>query len=275
MDVHGTMSKDKHLETASGYKTEEQLKQEAKRRAEEQAKLDALKPPPSPQKKKADNFWYHYKWHTIAAAVVVALAVFFVRDVVLSTDPDATILFVTNTPVSQETQDALQAILVEQGIDGNGDGEVSILVDYIYTPPALPEGAEAQDDPSAAMAAGADYAGSMKLTTVVAAGVDLLYLLDDGMVAHFETMALSSEVDGDGNVIREEPRGDEILQIFEALDIPGAQGALLPVSATILADYPACEPLMDMYFALRPVMDEKKPEPHDYGLALLEALTNR
>lgn len=268
------MRKPKRPPDTSGYKTEAQLKEEALLRAEQQAKIDALKPPPSPKKKKADNFWYHYKWHTIAGVAVLALVAFFFRDVVLSTDPDATILFTTRTPVAQETLDALQIALEAVAPDGNGDGKVSILIDYIYLAPA--QDTQSVSDGQAAegmLAAESDYASTMKLATVVAAGVDNLFLVDQGMVAHFEQMMLESDVDEAGNVTRAEPQGDEIYHMFETLDLPGAEGPLLAVSATALAEAPGCEALADFYFALRPVLNEKKPASHNYGLDLLHSLT--
>jgi len=50
-----------------------------------------------------DNvFWYHYKWHVVAVAVLLALTVFFARDILLKTTPDFQFVVASNTYVSNE-----------------------------------------------------------------------------------------------------------------------------------------------------------------------------
>lgn len=265
----------KNKEENSGYyRTEEELKAEAKQQAAERARIQAAKPTPSQGKKKADNFWYHYKWHTIGGVVALLLVVFFVRDVLFRTDPDATIILATSTPLPTETTDALQQALEAVAGDFNGDGKVSIAVDAIYMPAATEPavGAQsAQEDIAANMGGQSDYASVMKLTTVIAAGLDPIYLLDDDLYAHMLQMAAGSEQDAQGNVMYHQPTEEHALTVFERLD--AADGQLrIPLAATSLAGDAGLDLVMDTAFSLRVQAGDKNAEYHAYCRALLEAL---
>ncbi|MDR1060832.1 MAG: hypothetical protein LBL83_06410 [Clostridiales bacterium] len=136
------------------YKTEEMLKQEALKRVAEEARIEAAQPPLSPKRKKWDNYWYHYKWHTIGGAALAVLVIYFVQSVVFQVKPDITIVFASSAYVPQESIDALCAA-VESGIsDRNGDGKVLVQADFTYLP-TVP-GADVQ---GADGAGGADAAG--------------------------------------------------------------------------------------------------------------------
>ena len=83
----------KSNKSAEVFKTEDQLKAEAKARiAAEQAQLDAAAPK-SERQKKRENFWYHYKWHSIGGAFLALLLVFFLRDF-LQPRPDVTLIMI-------------------------------------------------------------------------------------------------------------------------------------------------------------------------------------
>lgn len=80
-----------------------------------------------------ENFWYHYKFHTIVGAVLILfIAIMFfssnMRDPV-----DMYILFITESPeVYTEKEDALTKVLTEYAADKNGDGEVNLYIQNIY-----------------------------------------------------------------------------------------------------------------------------------------------
>lgn len=145
------------------YKTEEQLKREARAQKEQEAAA-ARKTPKSDGQKKWENFWYHYKWHAVAAVSVLILGVFFVNDVVFRAVPDLTVVMVTGEYYEQEKLDSLARVMGEAAGDYNGDGKVLANVDFIL----IPGDQDTQD-----------YAYAMKLTTVLAAGADPVYLLDE------------------------------------------------------------------------------------------------
>lgn len=246
------------------FKTEEQLKEEAKRRREEQARIDKLKPPPPPHKQKADNFWYHYKWHTITAVVLVCAGIFFLRDTVFSTKPDATVIMVTSEPVGTEALTALETALSDMAGDYNGDGKRVMLVNYMYYVPdgagEADDGAESEEALPQAPAGTDDYATTIKLTTLLAANTDPLYLIDEAIYDYYSHMGTE-----DG-----EPQS-----IFQPLDAIGAAaGDRLPLSGTVIADAPGCEGLDSLTFCIRaPSGDSKKAAEHyEYCLEFLQGI---
>ena len=98
---------------------------------------DELKPDPKPEgpktpKGKWDNYWYHYKWHTLGAiAVVVVLAVLIVQ-MVTKNEPDYTLNIVTEKPLAQPVLNWLKAELEVYGQDLDGDGYVEVRIDNLY-----------------------------------------------------------------------------------------------------------------------------------------------
>ncbi len=80
-------------------------------------------------KAKVENFWYHYKFHTIAALLAFcALAVFVVQ---CSTKPeyDYKIVVATRSMTLSTLQiEGIEKELKQYGEDLNGDGEVNLLL---------------------------------------------------------------------------------------------------------------------------------------------------
>jgi hypothetical protein len=149
------------------YKTEEMLKRETLERAAEEARLEALRPPVSPRKKKWDNYWYHYKWHTIGGSILAVLVIYFVQSVVFQVKPDISIVFASSAYVPQESIDALCAAVESEIQDFNGDGKVVVQADFTYLP-SVP-GAGASESAGAAGGdpgiAGAGAAGGSDAAT--------------------------------------------------------------------------------------------------------------
>jgi hypothetical protein len=171
------------------YKTEEQIKQEAKARREAEARVAPRQR--SEQAKKAENFWYHYKWHSIAAAVLVFLGVFFVRDIFFRPRPDATVVMVTEFPFDSESINRLEAALTELA-PLNAKGKKLIAVDFINFIPG-------NDAPLDEMA----MASSMKLMAVLAAGTEHIFLLGASTLRHITGMS-----------------GSDAGSVFEAAGVP-------------------------------------------------------
>lgn len=174
----------------NAYKTEEQLKQEARERREAEAKIAAQKPK-DPAKLKRENFWYHYKWHTIIGTVLLVMAVFFVKDMFFRTMPDATVVMVSEKYFSSEDAEAIANAIEQLAGDRNGDKKVMVGVDYITLPSDGAETGMAQ----------VDYANTVKLTAILSAGSDLIFLLDEAAYDHI--MRMSSQED-------ESPQTDNI-----------------------------------------------------------------
>jgi hypothetical protein len=155
------------------YKTEEQLKQEAKARMEQEAKTPQ-KPKPETLKKGA-NFWYHYKWHTIGITLAVILAVFFVKDTLFRTKPDLTVIMITNGYFEPDDIERLTHAIELAAEDDSGGGKIMVNVDFIVMPTG--------ENPN-------DYAGQMRMIAVVAAAADPVYLLDRDA---FDMLAAANE----------------------------------------------------------------------------------
>lgn len=153
------------------YKTEDQLKAEIL--AVHQAEAEAAKLHPKTESRlKHENFWYHYKVHVIVGMFLLIVSVFFIKDLLFRTIPDATIILVSSEYLPDESIDSLAAELEGIADDFNGDKKVSILIDRIVV-----SNNEQQD-----------YASVMKLSTVLAAGNDPIYLMDDESYRHISSM---------------------------------------------------------------------------------------
>lgn len=97
---------------------------------------EELQPPKKPEapktpKGKWENYWYHYKWPTLAAiAAVIALTVIIVQ-IVTKPKYDYTFVLATNRSLINVDVETLTDELAKYGRDINGDGEVKVQVDYI------------------------------------------------------------------------------------------------------------------------------------------------
>ena len=145
---------------------------------------DELKPDPKPEgpktpKGKWDNYWYHYKWHTLGAiAVVVVLAVLIVQ-MVTKNEPDYTLNIVTEKPLAQPVLNWLKAELEVYGQDLDGDGYVEVRIDNLYM----------SDSTQSGMA----MANAQKLTVHMGAGDALFFAFEP---KYYEQYVKNNEKDG-------------------------------------------------------------------------------
>ena len=80
-------------------------------------------------KAKAENFWYHYKYHTIALLVVFVTLAVSIAQCATKTDYDYKIVAATRSVTLSTGQiQAITAELNRYGEDLNGDGEVNLLI---------------------------------------------------------------------------------------------------------------------------------------------------
>lgn len=89
---------------------------------------------------KMENFWYHYKWHTIVAAFVVIVGVILTLQLCTKVDYDLHILYagdknIKTTSLSgdgkSEYSDLISALELV-GFDENSDGNVNINLQKLY-----------------------------------------------------------------------------------------------------------------------------------------------
>ena len=90
-------------------------------------------------KEKIENFWYHYKWHTIVAAVVVIIAAIVLSQLLTKPKYDAHILYAGDTQIRNTSVDGdvphyqkLISSLKKVVNDENGDGSIDISLQALY-----------------------------------------------------------------------------------------------------------------------------------------------
>lgn len=86
------------------------------------------------KKKKWENYWYYYKWHTIIGIIVVMLISYSIYEKVTYVSPDFEIDAITDCGFSYNSAETIENKLVESGAlpDINEDGKVSANVNF-YT----------------------------------------------------------------------------------------------------------------------------------------------
>ncbi|MBQ0083997.1 MAG: hypothetical protein KBS52_04455 [Clostridiales bacterium] len=102
-----------------------------------------IAPPPKPSEEakapetaaeKRQNFWYHYKWQTIAVIAVILVLAIGIAECVKRPDYDAKIVVCTESFNIPELLNAYEDYIKEFTSDINGDGEVNVLIiDCAYT----------------------------------------------------------------------------------------------------------------------------------------------
>jgi hypothetical protein len=75
-------------------------------------------------KQKAQNFWYHYKWHTLAALFALFVGILIVSSKVTTPEPDVLLYYggpaYFSEDAVQAVEDAFATVMAE---DKNGDGK--------------------------------------------------------------------------------------------------------------------------------------------------------
>ena len=100
---------------------------------------------PKTPKEKLQNYWYHYKWHTLAAVFVAAVLAVCITQCVNQVKPDYKVMVNISKPIPSEMLDELETELSAFGVDLNGDGIVKVqLIDCSYDPAGNPQMVQAQ-----------------------------------------------------------------------------------------------------------------------------------
>jgi hypothetical protein len=247
----------KKNDSGLGYRTEEQLKQAAKEERRRQELIAASRKPKSAGEKKIENFWYHYRFATIATVIVVILAAFIIKDIFFRVSPDVKIFMLTESYVSEETIEKLAGAMEAHSPDFNEDGRVYVSIEALTfspTGPAVGEPlavGEGEDTEAAMNRAVMDYNTAMKLMTILAEASDPIFLLDEVNYQYLQAMS-----DSDSASMGED------LDMFRVLDdLPGSKGKALPLAATMLADAGAEDTAVDslaFYFRQIPLTEKNE-----------------
>lgn len=99
-----------------------------------QSREYAEAPKPKTLKKKAENYWYHYKWHTIVGFIILTFGAYLVYDAVSREKYDATVTLALSGYIAPEVQTALEEQLELYVPDFDGDGNPNVMVNAIQMP---------------------------------------------------------------------------------------------------------------------------------------------
>ncbi len=84
----------------------------------------ALKPETFTEKR--ENFWYHYKWHTIGLIVTVAVLAILISQCVSRPKYDFNVVYFSYTPIMDNQAELVAEYFEKYGKDLNGDGKVEV-----------------------------------------------------------------------------------------------------------------------------------------------------
>ena len=97
---------------------------------------EELRPDPKPEapktpRGKIENFWYHYKWHTIAIFAAAVILSVMIGQLVTRDNPDYMVILATQTFVPDAAKDKISSELQKYGRDIDGDGKIEVTIDSI------------------------------------------------------------------------------------------------------------------------------------------------
>ena len=118
-------------------------------------------------KLKWENYWYHYKWHTIIAVFLAITIGVSVTQCATKTNYDQSAVLYCDRTVLENTSLALELELTARSTDLNGDGEGLFGV---YNVSYDSDGVNPQNP---------TYANSQKLMVMVSSADYILYIVDE------------------------------------------------------------------------------------------------
>ena len=124
---------------------------------------------------KLDNYWYHYKWHTLFGIFAFILAAVCITQCASQTEPDAMVMYVGKiknvlVPEKDSRDATLEDIMKE---DYNGDGEKHVQVFQLIIPIAETNGEYSYTDAQAPT----NLSERQRMHTEIATGSSVVYLL--------------------------------------------------------------------------------------------------
>lgn len=139
-------------------------------------------------KKKWENYWYHYKWHTIAGIFALVLLFIFVKDFVTKERFDGTVMVATSHFVDDVRYEKLEETLEQYFTDIDGNGEVNLSIVPIFL-----EGGQ-QGEPTDPQHA---YAMQMKMVAEISTNPSMIFIFDDGFTNLFIEQGLLRDLSKD------------------------------------------------------------------------------
>ena len=128
-------------------------------------------------KKKAENFWYHYKWHVIIISFFVfAIAVCTVQ-CATKEKPDVTVIYFTEQPTPDMALSIMEDEIEKYMTDTNGNGEV--LCQIVNLSQTSTNGAANQS-----------VSNTQRLLAEVASGENFFFIIDQYGYDYFAKQGL-------------------------------------------------------------------------------------
>lgn len=113
-------------------------------------------------KKGWENFWYYYKWHTVAGAFAAVLLAILIRDIATKEVYDATVFMASDSYISEELADQLCQKMETYVEDYDGKQGVNIELGQANFPEDIETG-----DPNVVMAASTRFSATLLGDTAI------------------------------------------------------------------------------------------------------------
>ena len=86
-------------------------------------------------KQKWDNYWYHYKWHTIGAVFALFLIITIFYSCSHKQEPDLYMVYLSNAIVTDESVDKIETGIIEKASleDVDGDEKIIVFMEHIVS----------------------------------------------------------------------------------------------------------------------------------------------
>lgn len=123
------------------------------------------------------NYWFYYKWQTIAVAFALILLVYTIVDTITKVHPDLSVCFAGNYMLSETDYATLQERMKASITDTNGDGQNAVEFMEIYLADS-----ETPDE--------MQMANQQKLYLQFAAGDSYLFVMDRALFEAYDAQEL-------------------------------------------------------------------------------------
>lgn len=203
-------------------------------------------------KKKWENYWYHYKWHTWAAVFIVLVLIVCIKSMVDKPRYDYEIMLINSKGVMDDAVTAMEEELAKYGEDLNGDGEVTVGVVQNTFNPSDPAGSQI------------NMVSQTKIMAMLQTGETMVFITDDASYDTYQAQNIFTRLDGqkaDENTSKEEIaynyQGTVLQERMTQLGYPESlnftirvvEGTPLAKKEKMLAYYEQSKALLDRFIA--------------------------
>lgn len=185
-----------------------------------------------------ENYWYHYKWHTIAGLFILFMAVTLIRDMVTREKYDAEMMMTGQAYVDYTVSERMSLLLSQYAEDYDKNGEINVGI-FANTFPADAAQAEMM------------MAAQTKLMAELSDGRSMVMILDD------YTYSLIDDGNEDGFFVD--------ISVYSDKAYDG--GTKLRLADTPLGSDPGIEPIAESYFLVLRSPDTRAANRNEEAVA--------